>query len=232
MGRKRIHMPFKEARAIVRLERIESVAQYKKWHELNNPISIPKRPDRIYDGEFISWNDYLGNNNPFPIIKHAYRPYNEAKAFAQSLNISTRREWFDMCDEEKKPKDIPRRPDLFYRKVNEWVSWGNFLGVTLAARAHTVEEMKTIFFIVINPKAAKNYFKCGITNGGLSSINDLLRKINGRVVCTYYVPQIFDYVEFLTSLGAVEDYEHESYYKITNLTPILSKLSLNFNRAA
>lgn len=230
MGRKKRCMPFSDAREIVRTERIESVSQYKKWYDLNKPVSLPRRPDRAYHEDFVSWNDFLGNNNPFPIIKHTWRPYTEAKAFAQSLRIAKKQEWLDFCDTDEKPKDIPRRPDLYYRNRNEWVSWGNFLGATIASKEQTIEELNTIFFIIVNPNAAHQYFRCGITNGGISSINDFLVKVNGRLVCGYYVPQTFNPTTFLESFDVYEDYEHKTYFKIENLAPIVSKLSIGYNR--
>lgn len=230
MGRKKRSLPFEEARKIVRSERIESVAQYKKWHDLNKPAGIPKRPDRAYKDVFISWNDFLGNTNPFPVIKHTFRPFVEARAFAQSLNISKKEDWFRVCDDGKKPKDIPRRPDLYYRKSNEWVSWGNFLGVTVVARAETVANTDTIFFVIYNPRATKNYFRCGITNGGVSSVNDFITKINGRTVCLYYVQQTFNVDEFITDCGGEIDYEHKGYYHIPQLTQLISKLSINYQK--
>lgn len=232
MGRKRKSMPFEEAREIVRAEKIESVAQYKRWHDLNKPAGIPKRPDRAYVADFISWNNYLGNDNPFPIVRHKWRPFKEAKAYAQSLNISTRKHWFDMCDAGNKPDDIPRRPDLYYRNKDEWVSWPNFLGVTTLARTETVVETSTIFFIVFNPRADKNYFRCGITNGGMSSVNDFLIKVNGRAVCTYYVPQTFNVEEFLTDLGCEIDYEHAGYFHIPNIITVVSKLSMKYEKSS
>lgn len=230
MGRKKRCMPFEDAKKIVHAECIESVTQYKKWYDLNKPAGLPRRPDRAYHQDFISWNDYLGNDNPFPIIKHSWRPYKEAKAFAQSLRMSKKQEWLDFSKTDKLPKDIPRRPDLYYRKRDEWVSWPNFLGVALASKEQTINQMDTIFFIILNPDAVQKYFKCGITNGGISSVNDFLIKINGKLVCAYYVPNTFNTETFLESFGVHEDYEHKTYYKIENLTPIISRLSINYNR--
>lgn len=231
MGRQRVNnLPFEEAREVCRAERIQSVKQYGKWHNLNKPAGLPRRPDRAYKKEWISWNDFLGNNTPFPVIRVKYRSFNEARAFAQSLNIHMRKEWFDICDQGKKPHDIPRRPDMIYRKKNEWISWGNFLGVNLESKMETIRNTNTIFFIIFNPKADKNYFKCGITNGGISSINDFLQKINGKVVCKYYVPSDFNVNMFMESVNASIDYENTGYYYIPDLTPAVSKLSMNFNR--
>ena len=235
MARPRKTLPFEEAKKIVHAERIESVAQYKKWYDLNRPAGLPRRPDRAYHSDgFTSWNDFLGNDNPFPIVRMKFRPFNEARAFAQSLNISTRGEWFKMCDSGKKPDDIPRRPDLYYRNKNEWISWGNFLGVTITARAETVAQTNTIFFIIYNPKAAKDYFRCGLTNGGVSSLNDFMVKINGRIVCAYYVPNTFSTDKFFSNFNIEEHYEYKGYYNIprNDLTPVISKLSINYEKVS
>jgi hypothetical protein len=226
----RVNLPFEEAKKIVQSERIESVAQYKKWHNLNKPAGIPKRPDRAYYKDFTTWNNFLGNNNPFPIIRKTYRSFIEARAFAQSLNISTKQQWLDKNDDEKVPNDIPRRPDLYYRNKDEWVSWANFLGLTLLSKEETILKLNNIFYIIFNPGFQRNYFKCGITNGGISSINDYIHKSNTKLVCAYFVPNNFNPEEFIINLGGNKDYEHNGFFFINNLTAIISKLSVNFNK--
>jgi hypothetical protein len=137
-----------------------------------------------------------------------------------------------MCDSGEKPDDIPRRPDLYYRNTHEWISWGNFLGVTITSRAETVVKTNTIFFIIYNPKAEKDYFRCGITNGGASSLNDYLRKINGRTVCAYFVPDTFKPDSFLGDFNIEEHYEYKGYYRIPSneLTQVMAKLSIKYHR--
>lgn len=230
MIRKTKKLPFNEAKRIVQSEKIQSVAQYKRWHEFNSPAGIPKRPDRAYKLEFTTWNDFLGNDNPFPIKNIKYRPFIEAKAFAQSLNIRTKAEWLDICDTDKCPKDIPRRPDLYYRDSNGWVSWNNFLGANLLSKENTIAVMDSILFITQQPHMPKNYYRCGITNGGISSINDYLIKSQCRLVSAYYVPKNFNYKNLIESIGGYEDYETKDYYIISNITSLISKLSINFTR--
>jgi hypothetical protein len=229
MARIRRNLEFEAAREIARAERIESVSQYIKWHDLNKPAGLPKRPDRAYHKDFISWNDFLGNDTPFPVIRRTWRSFNESRAFSQSLGISIKQEWLDFCDDGGKPDDIPRRPDLYYRKRDEWISWPNFLGATLTSKEETVIETQSIFFIIHNPKADKGFFRCGVTNGGPSSVNDFLRKINGKLIVAYYVPQTFRLDTFLSQFDVEEDREYAGYYYIPKLVIILSELSIQFN---
>lgn len=231
-GPKRRNLPFAEAREVARQEGIGSVRQYMQWHDLNKPAGLPRRPDRAYKAEFISWNDFLGNDTPFPCVRKTYRPFKEAKAFAQSLQLETKRKWLEFADTDKFPHDIPRRPDLYYRDKHEWVSWPNFLGVNLHDKTQTLIEADLIFFIIQNPKAARDYYRCGVTAGGISSIQDFIKKINGRVIIAFHVPESFNYENFLAGLGIEEHYEYRGYYHIQNLNQVVSKLSFEFTRVS
>jgi len=53
--------------------------------------------------------------------------YEESKSIAQGLNINTTLKWRKMAKNNQLPKEIPKRPDLFYNN-NGWVSWADFLG--------------------------------------------------------------------------------------------------------
>jgi len=231
-GRPRKSLPFKEAREIVRSENIGSVKQYEKWYNLNKPAGLPKRPDRAYKDNFTTWNDFLGNDTPFPCARKSYRPFNAARSFAQSKRFNKKQEWLEFADSEEFPKDIPKRPDLVYRKMNEWVSWPNFLGTNIHEKGKNLLEADFMFYIIRNPKAVRDYYRCGITGGGISSINDYLAKINGSIVAVYSVPDTFQYNTFLKSMGFEEHYEYKGYYHIPNLIGLISKLSMEFNRVS
>ena len=57
-----------------------------------------------------------------------WRPFEEVKKYAQSLNFNTSSEWYYYCRIEKKlPLDLPRKPDSAYKNCG-WVNWGDFLG--------------------------------------------------------------------------------------------------------
>lgn len=231
-GRPRKSLPFEEARKVARSENIGSVKQYIKWHDLNKPAGLPRRPDRAYKNDFVSWNDFLGNNTPFPCVPRSYRPFNEARAFAQSQRFDKKQEWLDFAGTDDFPSDIPKRPDLHYRDKHEWVSWPNFLGTNVREKTRNLLEADFMFFILKNPKAERNYYRCGITGGGVSSINDYLMKMNGSVVAVYHVPDTFQYKTFLSEMGISEHYEYKGYFYIQNLMGLISNLSMEFNRVS
>ena len=55
-----------------------------------------------------------------------FRPYEESKKFVQSLFINSQILWNKFSSSQKRPKDIPTNPQVFYKK--DWISWGEFLG--------------------------------------------------------------------------------------------------------
>jgi superfamily II DNA/RNA helicase len=54
-----------------------------------------------------------------------WRPYEEAKKYAQSLKLKNQRQWSSHVKLINFPKDLPKAPQFTYK---EWNGWGNFLG--------------------------------------------------------------------------------------------------------
>ena len=95
VGRPRLNYEFEEARELVHGECLASVGLYEKWWILNTPARIPKRPDRAYKIDWVSWKDFLGSNNPFPFVKRSFRTFVDSKSFVHQLGLSTKSDWFD-----------------------------------------------------------------------------------------------------------------------------------------
>lgn len=55
-----------------------------------------------------------------------FLPFEEAKAYARSLKLANRKQWFNHCNKVDMPVDIPRNPDYVYKK--DWKGWGDWLG--------------------------------------------------------------------------------------------------------
>jgi superfamily II DNA or RNA helicase len=55
-----------------------------------------------------------------------WRPFDDARAFVQSLGLKSQSDWAAYCRSGKKPNDIPAAPEVTYSK--DWVSWGDWLG--------------------------------------------------------------------------------------------------------
>jgi hypothetical protein len=81
----------------------------------------------VYREEWVSRGDWLGTGNR----KGGWRPFVEAREFAQSLKLKSSEEWQqylmgEMPGLPPKPDDVPRTPLKVYRE--QWVSWGDWLG--------------------------------------------------------------------------------------------------------
>jgi len=67
---------------------------------------------------------YLQIINKSPIV---YRSFQEARAYAQSLNLKGQHDWIKYCKQGLKPCDIPSNPDQVY-KDHGWGGIGDWLG--------------------------------------------------------------------------------------------------------
>ncbi|WP_066164708.1 restriction endonuclease [Aliarcobacter cryaerophilus] len=95
------------------------------WKKNRIPSFIPIQPEQRYkrnykNGRFL-WKDFLGA---------FYISFEEAKAFVKKLNLRNYEDWNDYCQGKfpnlpKKPQNIPRDPNLRYRK--EWINWEDWL---------------------------------------------------------------------------------------------------------
>lgn len=183
MGRKRFNYTFTEARILARGEVLTSYQKYIDWWDLNKPSRMPRRPDRAYEKEFLTWNDFLGNSNVFPTKRIKLRPFVEARVFAQRLKLKNKAEWIRYArDDKSKPNDIPARPDLDYRKSGEWYTWADFLGYKVTHKLTAIHESNNIFFILSYSDTPLNVYRFGVTNGGMSALREEQRKVGFKIV--------------------------------------------------
>lgn len=114
---------------------------------------------------------------PTPRIK--MRSFEEAREYARSLGLTSRKDWEDHCHTNGKPADIPLLANVTY--ANEFKGWEDFLGYEGLA---TYEEVETFMRTTILP--------LGITNGVQWRENyDRLRE---RGVIPHNIPKSVDNV--------------------------------------
>lgn len=73
-----------------------------------------------------------GQMSPELLAPKGYLPFVEARKFAMTLNLKTRKEWRnyvkgDMAHMPPKPANVPAHPDGIY-KVKGWQGWKYWLG--------------------------------------------------------------------------------------------------------
>jgi superfamily II DNA or RNA helicase len=96
------------------------------------PKDIPATPEGVYKNiGWVSWGDFLGTYKVADQLR-IYRPFENAREFAQSLALSKGSEWKSFClgklsHKGKLPIDIPRSPNIVY-KDKGWLGMGDWLG--------------------------------------------------------------------------------------------------------
>lgn len=140
-----VYRPFEEAREYARSLDLKS---YKEWIEFCKggmpdkgtlPEDIPSSPTTVYkDKGWVGVGDWLGTRNVASFNKE-FRPFKEAREFAQSLGLKGSEEWFKFCKGEmhekgELPDDIPASPAHQYRNKG-WVSWPDWVGTARKFRS-------------------------------------------------------------------------------------------------
>jgi len=127
---KRNYKPFDEARKWARSLRLSSGAQWiERTRQKDFPLDIPTKPERIYRATgWMGMGNWLGSFTFSPKEKaEQFKPFAEARKFAQSLNLTTVTEWREFAASNKRPPDIPNSPHSAYRDKG-WVNYGDWLG--------------------------------------------------------------------------------------------------------
>ena len=114
--------PFSEARAFVQQLKFRTWADWKAYCKSGKrPRDIPRDPRKIYGGEFRGMRDWLG-------LAHTprFRSFADARAFVQTLRLTTYADWKAYAKSDNKPRDIPSSPERAYPE--EFIGIGDWLG--------------------------------------------------------------------------------------------------------
>tara|TARA_B100001123_G_scaffold321085_1_gene360087 strand:- start:27 stop:1211 length:1185 start_codon:yes stop_codon:yes gene_type:complete len=60
--------------------------------------------------------------------KSQYKPYEESREFAHTLNFKRKEDWGEYVKDHELPKGIPKSVYYVYSQEGTWVSWSDFLG--------------------------------------------------------------------------------------------------------
>ena len=117
---------FEDARKFAHTLELNTLNEWTKFTQSNRrPDDIPVHPERTYKNEWKGSGDWLGTGT-VASKDRVYRPFKEAREFAQSLNFKSRKDWEKYSKSGQKPEDIPFLPRRNYK--NEWKGWGDWLG--------------------------------------------------------------------------------------------------------
>jgi len=169
-------LSYEEAKALVRSENVGSRQQYLDWHDANKPKRLSKYPHRVYTNDWTSWNDFLGTDNKFNQGKKSFRPYNESIMWVHKLGIEGGRDgWLTWLEQhgDDLPSDIPRRPDLHYKK--DWSTWRHWLGDRVVEKVEAQQKAlqeSGVYYIIRETNYAhlNNVYSFGLERGGVSAL--------------------------------------------------------------
>ena len=125
----RQYRPFEKAREYARSLNLKSGAEWLKHTKTSGfPVDIPANPRVTYkDKGWVSMGDWLGTGKIANYLIE-YRSFEEARKYAQSLNLKNQDMWYKHTKSSNFPKgDIPTNPQRTYKNKG-WVSWHDFLG--------------------------------------------------------------------------------------------------------
>lgn len=240
-GKQRICFDYETAKHIVRSEGIGSVGQYQKWYSMNSPARMPKNPSRAYSKEWTGWGDFLGVYNEYtrrPGVttngRGKFRSFEDAKAFARSLNLKNHQEWVAYTKTGMCPSDIPHRPDLVYSRGERkeyWLSWKDFLGSykNIQNVEDKIDAVSPVIYVAKKPSGYNNVYVINVIPGGKPALSDHIKKIGAVLIAAFYVNSKFDYRAYVSTLPA-HPYGEIDEYLLNNVFEIIEVLEDNLER--
>ena len=133
------YLPFEEAREFARSLQLKGWVEWYQYRKTDErPDDIPAAPEHVYKNKgWKGWIDWLGDEDRkhteeskrkiSEAGKKSWRPFDEAREFARSLQLKNTREWEEYRNSGKKPDDIPSHPNVIYK--NDWISWSDWLAL-------------------------------------------------------------------------------------------------------
>jgi len=123
-------LSFENAKKIVQSLCLKSRKQWEEYcNSGNKPNNIPVNPDVYYKKYgWIDFRDWLGSKTA-SIKGKNFVSFEDAKAFAHSLNLNEYRDWLKFCKSGNRPNNIPANPKKIY-KDKGWISFSDWIGKT------------------------------------------------------------------------------------------------------
>lgn len=209
------YVSYKEASRVAQQAECRSRDQYWRWHVKYAHAGIPKMPQRVYE-EWTSWNDFLGTSNKFipgrfKERRRTYRTFWEAARFVHPLKLRTAKEWITHCDENEIPDDIPRRPDNYYRKTDEWLGWPSFLGVTTTKVVEAQQQNVAVLAFIVAVGQQPNIITMLLEKEGIAALKES-QQSNG-----FKIYRVYEYErDLMSQVQQILDWCSSPYYGDSN----------------
>lgn len=120
------YVSYTEAQKRVNSIGIQTATEFKEWIKKEKIVDIPKAPNAFYKDEWVSWPMFLSNGVVHKWSDETLMPFNELKKLVRENCISSVCE-YNVWYKKTHLDGVPSLPQKAYK--NEWVSWGDFLGI-------------------------------------------------------------------------------------------------------
>lgn len=144
-------LPFEEAREYMWELNFLSTPEYNQWLKTKKrPKFIPDNPNTVYEDDWISMRNYIGND---------WLTYDEAKAYMieDESHIKTSTQYKKWSKTNERPVILPSAPQSFYRE--EWVSWRDFLGAPSRATQYREFNAARSFVRKLKIRTQEDWYK-------------------------------------------------------------------------
>lgn len=225
-------LPYTEAREFMHGEMIPNRIRFDEWWNNNKPKAIPRFPYRVYK-DWVSWNDFLGNNNTFGLkVAKQYRSLEEAARWVHTQRIQSYSMWmkFIKLDDRNLPEDIPARPDLVYKG---WKSWNHWLGNKVEDVLNVSNEIKKlqIYYIIHTPGNPENMFTFGVDTLGPAAFKERWQREKFNIIRMFwYEPDHAENIKKLVDSLSTPWYDDERQRVCPNIWEINYFLELAMQR--
>lgn len=166
-------LSYEQAKNKVSEKGLKNTGEWKKWCNWDpndfglKPPEIPASPHIYYKKSgWIGYNDWLGTENNRKSI--SYRPFEDAREFAQELGLTSSEYWLRYCKGEfpqlpEKPNDIPTNVARKYRNIG-WNGMNDFLNAKEHRRVRRLTNARDFesardFIHTLNLKNLKEWLK-------------------------------------------------------------------------
>ncbi len=131
------YMSYDKASTFVKALKIKTAKEFQDWASGKITLAktrsenFPSNPHQVYAGRgWEGFGKFLGTGRQAN-MRRKFLPFEEARAFAQSLQLASFQEWRDFSSGKimgiERPANIPSNPQLTY-KGKGWVSMPDWLG--------------------------------------------------------------------------------------------------------
>ena len=128
---------FEDARKFVQALKLKNRDEWERYSKSGNrPLDIPGNPRLTFKEEWASWGDFLGTGR-IQNQQILYLSFNDARTFVQELEFQRTEDWYDFCQSEEMPDNIPHSPEVVYKNKG-WKGIGDWLGTRRIANQNKI----------------------------------------------------------------------------------------------